>query len=234
MGFTMKSSCAPFLKCWKGGTGGKGCVVAGYKSKKRMLSMTPSKSRNRNKSRDKSRSRGKKSLKKKKVNSSNIRKKGYRLKERFTDFDSNNKNMLGKELEICSTEPMTGWLRNGKCSYEKGDSGNHLVCAKIDKEFLDFTASEGNDLRGVVKAWENWCLCQIRWNDAFEAGKAPKVIKGATNSQVRKSIFREILILWMVVVVGMKILLVVVVVESNFYIIRIKIRIRIRIRIIIK
>ena len=52
----------------------------------------------------------------------------------------------------------------------------------MNKDFLNFTKSEGNDLTSVVEAGDNWCLCQNRWLDAHKKGKAPKVIKEATNS----------------------------------------------------
>ena len=38
------------------------------------------------------------------------------------------KNVLGEDLEICSTEPMTGWFRDGCCNTNKDDTGLHTVC----------------------------------------------------------------------------------------------------------
>jgi hypothetical protein len=63
------------------------------------------------------------------------------------------------------------------------DSGSHLVCAEMNKKFLDFTSNEGNKLRSVVKEGDKWCLCQERWLEAYKEGKAPKVIKRATNKK---------------------------------------------------
>ena len=37
------------------------------------------------------------------------------------------RNILGKKLEICSLNPLTGYNRDGKCSLDKFDHGNHLV-----------------------------------------------------------------------------------------------------------
>ena len=38
------------------------------------------------------------------------------------------KNVLGTDLETCSSAPLTGWLRNGKCETGRDDWGRHLVC----------------------------------------------------------------------------------------------------------
>ena len=100
----------------------------------------------------------------------------------------NERNILGKKLEICSLNPLTGYNRDGKCSIDKFDHGNHLVCAKMDKNFLNFTKSRGNDLSSVVKKGQNWCLCQDRWLQAHKKGKAPKVVKKATNKETRKQV----------------------------------------------
>ena len=102
------------------------------------------------------------------------------------------KNIVGSELEPCSFQPMTGYARNGYCETIEGDYGDHLVCAKMDQPFLDFTKSKGNDLSSVVKEGDNWCLCQKRWQQAYDAGFAPQVIKKATNRAVKKSIQRKI------------------------------------------
>ena len=83
---------------------------------------------------------------------------------------------------------MTGWFRNGKCEVDKNDYGSHLVCAKMNKEFLDFTKSQGNDLYSVVKPGDNWCLCQDRWYEAYLKKKAPRVIKRATNKKIKNYI----------------------------------------------
>jgi len=98
------------------------------------------------------------------------------------------KNMLNKKIKICSTNPMTGYYRDGYCMTGQEDRGTHTVCAKMDKEFLDYTASKGNDLSSVVKPGQKWCLCEYRWQEAFKDGKAPKVIMDATNMRTTKKI----------------------------------------------
>ena len=101
---------------------------------------------------------------------------------------SKSKNINKTQLKICSTNPMTGYYRNGYCETGIDDFGTHTVCAKMDKKFLDYTASKGNDLSSVVKPGQKWCLCEYRWNQAFEDGKAPKVIENATNISTKPNI----------------------------------------------
>ena len=59
---------------------------------------------------------------------------------------SDNKNVLGEKLETCGTEPLTGYFRDGSCASDESDIGSHTVCAKVTKEFLEFSKSMGNDL----------------------------------------------------------------------------------------
>lgn len=99
------------------------------------------------------------------------------------------KNVLGTELQSCSTEPMTGYYRNGCCDTGPGDLGVHVVCAVMTAEFLKFSASRGNDLSTPVPEWEfpglkpgdRWCLCAARWKEAYDAGMAPAVVLNSTH-----------------------------------------------------
>ena len=36
------------------------------------------------------------------------------------------KNVLGENLEECSNNPLTGWLRDGCCNTDKNDRGVHV------------------------------------------------------------------------------------------------------------
>jgi uncharacterized protein (DUF2237 family) len=97
------------------------------------------------------------------------------------------KNVLGGELASCSTDPPTGWYRNGCCDTGTGDLGVHVVCARVTEEFLAFSKAAGNDLStprpgfvGLVPG-DQWCLCASRWQEAFEAGVAPPVVLEATH-----------------------------------------------------
>jgi uncharacterized protein len=98
-------------------------------------------------------------------------------------------NVLGGELVPCSFDPMTGYYRTGCCESRGDDPGVHVVCAVMTDEFLAFSKSRGNDLStpmpqyrfpGLV-AGDQWCLCASRWQEAFEAGAAPKVLLAATH-----------------------------------------------------
>jgi uncharacterized protein (DUF2237 family) len=55
--------------------------------------------------------------------------------------------------------------------------------------FLEFSKSRGNDLSTPVpelgfrglKPGDRWCLCASRWQEAFEARQAPRVVLRATH-----------------------------------------------------
>ena len=98
-------------------------------------------------------------------------------------------NIFSEEIEDCSCDPMTGFFRNGCCETSDHDAGSHTVCALMNKEFLEFSSSRGNDLINPVLAFnfpglnpgDRWCLCANRWLEAYEAGAAPHIIAKATN-----------------------------------------------------
>lgn len=101
------------------------------------------------------------------------------------------KNVLGTKLESCCTDPMTGYYRDGSCHTGLDDTGSHVVCAIMTREFLDYTKSRGNDLCTPLPAYnfpglnpgDKWCLCALRWKEAMQAGKAPKVELSATHEK---------------------------------------------------
>ncbi len=109
------------------------------------------------------------------------------------------KNVLGKTLKVCCTDPMTGFYRNGSCQTGPDDYGTHVVCAEMTEEFLEFTRSMGNDLSTPnpmyrfpgLKAGDRWCLCALRWKEAHEAGKAPKVLLESTHEKALQFIELE-------------------------------------------
>ena len=49
------------------------------------------------------------------------------------------KNVLGTDLEVCGTDPVTGFFRDGCCNTGIGDVGTHTVCAIVDDHFLEFS-----------------------------------------------------------------------------------------------
>ena len=99
-----------------------------------------------------------------------------------------NTNINGTILKPCSFYPLTGFARDGYCNPFQDDTGNHLVCANLDKQFMDFTSSKGNDLSSVAKPGDNWCLCQHRYFEAFLNKKEPRVIKDATHIYIQDEI----------------------------------------------
>lgn len=98
-------------------------------------------------------------------------------------------NVLGEALEPCSTEPMTGFYRNGCCDTSELDQGSHTVCAVMTAEFLAFSRRVGNDLSTPrpefgfpgLRPGDRWCLCAARFLEAYEAGVAPRVKLTATH-----------------------------------------------------
>ncbi len=98
-------------------------------------------------------------------------------------------NVLGGELLACSYNPLTGYYRSGCCENRGDDPGLHVVCVVCTDEFLEFSRSVGNDLSTPMPqygfegltAGDQWCLCASRWQEAFEAGRAPQVRLAATH-----------------------------------------------------
>lgn len=47
------------------------------------------------------------------------------------------------------------------------------IIATLTDEFLDFSASRGNDLRSIgLKSGQKWCLCAPRWKEALDYAKS--------------------------------------------------------------
>jgi uncharacterized protein (DUF2237 family) len=100
-------------------------------------------------------------------------------------------NVLGTELVPCSYDPLTGYFRDGCCNTSDDDAGTHVVCVKVTAEFLAYSVRRGNDLvtprpeyrfRGLVPG-DRWCLCAMRWKEAFDADAAPSVILQSTHEK---------------------------------------------------
>ena len=114
----------------------------------------------------------------------------------FSNNGGNNKqlNVLGSDLEPCKlseerSSVVTGFYRDNCCNTGPDDFGLHTVCCVMTKSFLTFSKLVGNDLTTPIPKYnfkgltegDSWCLCASRWQEAFEAGKAPKVILKSTN-----------------------------------------------------
>jgi uncharacterized protein (DUF2237 family) len=96
-------------------------------------------------------------------------------------------NLLGEPLLPCSHQPLTGYFRDGYCRTDAQDLGRHVVCAQVTEAFLTYSKAQGNDLITPqlgfpgLKPGDFWCLCALRWLEAFEAGVAPPIVFAATD-----------------------------------------------------
>jgi uncharacterized protein (DUF2237 family) len=92
-------------------------------------------------------------------------------------------NVFGEPLELCGADPVTGFLRDGKCNTCTEDTGSHTVCVEVTRAFLEFSRFRGNDLSTPMPEYnfpglqpgDSWCLCAGRWLEAAENNMAPKV-----------------------------------------------------------
>ncbi len=99
------------------------------------------------------------------------------------------KNVLGTPLKSCSTQPLTGFYRNGCCDTGPDDLGLHLVCTRVTAAFLAHQKQIGNDLSTPIREYgfpglrpgDQWCLCVTRWKESFEAGIFAPVVLEATH-----------------------------------------------------
>ena len=99
------------------------------------------------------------------------------------------KNVLGEKLENCSSDPITGWFRDGCCNTDEMDHGIHTVCAKVTTEFLEWSKTAGNDLITPhpefdfpgLKDGDSWCVCAATYAQSIEAGTACKIFLKKTN-----------------------------------------------------
>ena len=100
-------------------------------------------------------------------------------------------NVLGAELELCGTDPLTGFYRDGCCSSGPEDVGSHTVCAVVTREFLDHQLSVGNDLSTPRPEWhfpglqpgDRWCVVAVRWLQAYQDGVAAPVVLASTHER---------------------------------------------------
>jgi uncharacterized protein (DUF2237 family) len=111
------------------------------------------------------------------------------------------RNVLGGELEECGTDPVTGFYRDGCCSTGPEDVGSHTVCTVVTREFLDYQKTLGNDLSTPrpqfrfpgLNPGDRWCVVAARWLQAYEAGVAAPVVLAATHSRALEAVPLELL-----------------------------------------
>ena len=100
-------------------------------------------------------------------------------------------NVLGTELVPCSYDPLTGWFRDGCCHTNAQDTGSHVICARMTMEFLNQQFERGNDLItprpeyrfNGLKPGDRWCVCALRWKEAYADGCAPPVVLESTHQR---------------------------------------------------
>ena len=102
------------------------------------------------------------------------------------------RNVLGGELEPCSTDPLTGFFRDGSCRTGPGDRGSHTICAVVTSEFLEHQRGIGNDLTtprpeflfpGLTPG-DRWCVTATNWLRAHHDGTAAFVVLASTHERV--------------------------------------------------
>lgn len=110
-------------------------------------------------------------------------------------------NVLGGELQPCSTTPRTGFYRNGCCDTGPEDRGSHTVCVILTDEFLAMSRYLGNDLTTPrpefgfpgLKAGDQWCLCAARFLQATQEFAAPRVVLESTHRRALDIVPLELL-----------------------------------------
>ncbi|QMU58033.1 MAG: DUF2237 family protein [Boseongicola sp.] len=110
-------------------------------------------------------------------------------------------NVLGEKLEPCSTDPVTGYFRDGHCNTCYEDEGSHTVCVVLTAEFLAFSKYLGNDLSTPrpefqfpgLNAGDCWCLCASRFLQAADEGAAPRIRLASTHRNALEIVPLDIL-----------------------------------------
>ena len=111
-------------------------------------------------------------------------------------------NVLGGALQPCSVQPVTGVYRDGCCNTGPDDVGVHTVCVVTTETFLAFSKAHGNDLSTPMRQYgfpglkpgDRWCVCAMRWLEAYKAGVAPPVYLEGTNETALQFVPLEILL----------------------------------------
>ena len=111
-----------------------------------------------------------------------------------TSPNTENRNVLGQPLEPCGTDPVTGFYRDGCCSWGVEDSGLHTICAVMSVEFLEHQRRIGNDLSTPVPQFrfpglrpgDRWCVtCNRRARAAAGDGIGGRPERGRTPARWR-------------------------------------------------
>jgi uncharacterized protein len=110
-------------------------------------------------------------------------------------------NVLGRELESCSTDPLTGFYRDGTCQTGPEDIGLHTICAVVTSEFLDHQRQIGNDLTTPMPQFmfpglspgDRWCVTARNWLLAHYDSVAAPVVLASTHRATLEVVPMEVL-----------------------------------------
>lgn len=110
-------------------------------------------------------------------------------------------NVLGEELEGCSTDPLTGFYRDGSCQTGPEDIGLHTVCAVVTSEFLEHQRRIGNDLTTPMPQFmfpglrpgDRWCVTARNWLRAHDDGMAAPLVLASTHEATLEVISLDVL-----------------------------------------
>ena len=111
-------------------------------------------------------------------------------------YEKNALNVLKTKLQTCSTNPLTGFYRDGHCKTFNNDVGQHIICSEMNETFLNFSKSKGNDLitavpeynfKGLVTG-DRWCLCADRWIEALKNDCAPQILLEGTDKKILEKV----------------------------------------------
>jgi uncharacterized protein len=111
------------------------------------------------------------------------------------------RNVLGGPLETCSTDPLTGFYRDGCCRTGAGDFGSHTICAVVSAEFLAHQQSIGNDLSAPIPQYgfpglqpgDRWCVTVHNWLRAHKEGVGAFVVLAATHERALEVVPLDVL-----------------------------------------
>ncbi len=111
------------------------------------------------------------------------------------------RNVLGGPLKPCSTDPMTGFFRNGRCDTCAQDHGCHTVCVEVTEQFLAASVAIGNDLSTPrpeyqfpgLKPGDRWCVCASRWLELLADDISAPVVIQATHERTLSIVPLELL-----------------------------------------
>jgi uncharacterized protein (DUF2237 family) len=116
------------------------------------------------------------------------------------------RNVLGGPLKICSSDPLTGFYRDGSCRTGPQDVGSHTICAVVSAEFLHYQENIGNDLSTPIPEYDfpglqpgdRWCVTAHNWLRSHEAGVAAFVVLASTHERALEVVPLDVLRLYAV------------------------------------